>query len=139
VCRGSPIDNSPGRLTHPRTGGRRGAVPIENPAGLAGGPGVKVIPDSVIMYNLLTPIAFAHWTIGEGLWAGSGLVLCTNSFSIIDNVKLINILNVRYQLECILDIIMVCLLFILKQVLCPVFVLLFVPYMDSTILYKLGL
>jgi hypothetical protein len=70
VCRGSPIDNSPGRLTHPRTGGRRGAVPIENPAGLAGGPGVKVIPDSVIMYNLLTPIAFAHWIIGEGTWKG---------------------------------------------------------------------
>jgi hypothetical protein len=54
------------------------------------------------MYYLLTPIALAHWIIGDGLWNHSGLILCTESFSIIDNVKLINILKVRYRLDCTL-------------------------------------
>jgi len=54
--------------------------------------GVKCIPAVEIMYYLLTPIALAHMICGDGLWNRSGLILCTDSFSIIDNVKLINIL-----------------------------------------------
>jgi LAGLIDADG DNA endonuclease family/Cytochrome b/b6/petB len=42
--------------------------------------GVKVIPDALIMYYLLTPIALAHWIIGDGKWEGCGLILCTDSF-----------------------------------------------------------
>jgi len=34
----------------------------------------------------------------------SGLRLCTNSFTLIDVVKLINILQVKYQLDCTLYI-----------------------------------
>src|SRR3954464_15869524 len=30
--------------------------------------GVKVIPNVVIMYYLLTPIALAHWIMGDGYW-----------------------------------------------------------------------
>src|SRR4051812_48102017 len=54
------------------------------------------------MFDLLTPIALAHWIMGDGAWNHSGVVLCTDSFSIEDNVKLINILIVRYQLDCTL-------------------------------------
>jgi hypothetical protein len=71
--------------------------------GAAEADGVKVIPDVLIMYDLLTPIALAHWIKGDGMTIrGVGLYLCTDSFSIIDNVKLINILMVRYQLNCTL-------------------------------------
>jgi len=62
--------------------------------------GVKCIPNVVIMFDLLTPIALANWIIGDGVWNDYGLILCTESFSIADNVKLINILMVRYQLDC---------------------------------------
>src|SRR4051812_45700442 len=61
--------------------------------------GVKVIPNALIMFDLLTPIALAQWISGEGR-ALPYLTLCTDSFSTADNVKLINILIVKYQLEC---------------------------------------
>ena len=46
---------------------------------------VKVVPDNI--YDLLTPIALAHWIMGDGAIRNKGLILCTDSFTLQDNVK----------------------------------------------------
>lgn len=65
---------------------------------------IKCIPPIEIIFDLLTPIALAFWIMGDGESHHSGLRLCTNSFTLIDVVKLINILQVKYQLDCTLYI-----------------------------------
>jgi hypothetical protein len=40
---------------------------------------IKVIPSNI--YDLLTPLALAHWIMGDGAKLNKGLVLCTYSFS----------------------------------------------------------
>jgi len=62
---------------------------------------IKCIPECI--YMLLTPIAMAHWILGDGTRAGYGLILCTHSFTIPDVVRLINVLMVRYRLDCTLQ------------------------------------
>ena len=58
----------------------------------------KVIPANI--YNLLTPLALAHIVMGDGKAARHGMVLCTNCFSVKDVVRLMNVLMIRYRLEC---------------------------------------
>ena len=59
---------------------------------------VKIIPDNI--YDLLTPVAIAHWIQGDGTKHGNGLVLCTDSYTIGEIVTLINVLIIRYNLDC---------------------------------------
>ena len=59
---------------------------------------VKVIPKDI--YNLLTPVALAHIIMGDGSAERHGLVLCTDSFTIPEVIKLMNVLFIRYQLDC---------------------------------------
>ena len=54
---------------------------------------IKIIPYNI--YDLLTPIALAHWIMGDGAKRNKGLVLCTDSFSISDVVKLSNVLRIK--------------------------------------------
>ncbi|GAA4910320.1 hypothetical protein GCM10023405_35480 [Streptomonospora salina] len=61
---------------------------------------IKVIP--VNIYDLLTPVALAHLIMGDGESRTSGLVLCTNSFTVQDVVRLMNVLIIRYRLGCVL-------------------------------------
>ena len=63
---------------------------------------VKLIPSNI--YELLTPEALAHLIMGDGTVASLGLTLCTDSFTIPDVVKLMNVLLIRYQLECTLHL-----------------------------------
>jgi hypothetical protein len=63
--------------------------------------GIKGIPAEYI-YDLLTPIALAHWIIGDGTWTDPGTLLCTNSFTFPDVVCLMNVLVIRYGLVCTL-------------------------------------
>ena len=58
---------------------------------------IKVIPYNI--YDLLTPIALAHWIMGDGAKLNKGLVLCTDSFSISDVIRLSNVLRIKYGLE----------------------------------------
>jgi hypothetical protein len=58
----------------------------------------KVIPHNI--YELLTPAALAHLIMGDGTALPQGLILCTNSFSLPDIVRLMNVLMIRYSLEC---------------------------------------
>ena len=60
--------------------------------------GVKIIPHNI--YNLLTPVALAHLIMGDGSISRHGLILCTNSYSCQDVVRLMNVLMIRYRLEC---------------------------------------
>jgi hypothetical protein len=59
---------------------------------------VKIIPDNI--YDLLTPVALAHIIMGDGQVASNGLRICTDSYSISDIVKLMNVLMIKYGLIC---------------------------------------
>lgn len=61
---------------------------------------VKVIPHNI--YDLLTPVAFAHLIMGDGGFKSKGIFLCTDSYSIQDVVRLMNVLIIRYDLKCTL-------------------------------------
>ena len=58
----------------------------------------KVIPDNFC--ELLTPIATAPWVMGEGAILNKGLVLYTDSYSIQEVVKLINVPKIKYDINC---------------------------------------
>lgn len=60
--------------------------------------GVKVIPEDI--YNLLTPAALAHWIMGDGGARSTGLMLCTDSYPVKSVVLLMNVLMLRYNLDC---------------------------------------
>jgi hypothetical protein len=64
--------------------------------------GVKVIPEDI--YNILTPIALAHMIMGDGSVKSHGLIICTDSYSIEDTIRLINVLIIKYRLECTLRV-----------------------------------
>jgi len=57
---------------------------------------------------MLTPVAIAHMIMGDGsvklkpcgMRNGGVLILCTNSYSLEDIVRLMNVLMIRYRLEC---------------------------------------
>jgi len=62
--------------------------------------GVKVVPNNI--YELLTPLAFAQWIQGDGGFKSKGIYLCTDSYTIQDVVRLMNVLIIRYDLKCTL-------------------------------------
>jgi len=62
--------------------------------------GVKVVPNNI--YELLTPVAFAHLILGDGGFKSKGIYLCTDSYTIQDVVRLMNVLIIRYELKCTL-------------------------------------
>ena len=59
---------------------------------------VKIVPHNI--YELLTPVALAHLIMGDGECRSHGLILCTNSYSIQDVVRLMNVLMIIYRLKC---------------------------------------
>lgn len=60
--------------------------------------GVKVIKPELFHY--LSPIALAHWIMCDGVSNQYGLTLCTDGFKYKDVSILINILIIRYGLDC---------------------------------------
>ena len=59
---------------------------------------IKVIPQDI--YNLLTPIALTHLIMGDGSKQRHGLIICTDSYKLVDVVSLMNVLRIRYRLDC---------------------------------------
>ena len=59
---------------------------------------IKIIKP--LIYFDLTPIALAHWIMGDGSYNGKGLLLCTDSFEIKEVVLLMNVLMIRYNINC---------------------------------------
>ncbi len=45
-------------------------------------------------------VALAHFIMGDGVAKQHGLILCTDSYNIVDIVRLINVLIIRYNLDC---------------------------------------
>jgi hypothetical protein len=50
----------------------------------------------------MNPIVLAHWICVDGSHVKSGLVLCTDSYTIKEIVFLMNILMLKFDLECTL-------------------------------------
>ena len=61
--------------------------------------GKKVIPHNI--FELLTIEGLAHWICGDGSFVkGGGLYLNTQSFTVIENVQLINVLIIKFNCKC---------------------------------------
>lgn len=58
----------------------------------------KIIPLDIFHY--LTPVALAHWIMGDGAKYGNGLQLCTDSYSLNEVTLLLNVLIIRYRFNC---------------------------------------
>jgi hypothetical protein len=65
--------------------------------------GKKVIPEHI--YHLLTPVSLAHLIMGDGSAVSGGIRISTDSFTVQDVVRLINVLVIKYRLKCTLHII----------------------------------
>lgn len=53
-----------------------------------------------MVYIGLLPVALAVWAQADGSKHNSGFTLCTNSFTLQQAVLLLNILKIRYGLDC---------------------------------------
>jgi hypothetical protein len=65
--------------------------------------GKKVIPEHI--YHLLTPVSLAHLIMGDGSVVSGGIRISTDSFTVQDVVRLINVLVIKYRLKCTLHMI----------------------------------
>ena len=100
--------------------------------------GVKVIPKNI--YDLLTPVALAHLVMGDGSKERHGLLICTDSYYIEDVVRLINVLIIKYRIECTIKVrnqdkyrIYI------REGSMPLLRQIIKPYMCSSMLYKIKL
>ena len=59
---------------------------------------VKIIPGDI--YNILTPVALAHFIMGDGSKQRHGLIICTDCYKLVDIISLMNVLIIRYRLNC---------------------------------------
>lgn len=97
--------------------------------------GIKRIPADI--FNLLTPVALAHWISGDGTKNRHGLTISTESFSVNDTVRLLNVLMVRYRLDCSIRKHSTGYNIYIKEKSMPLLRTLVQPYMHSSMLYKL--
>ena len=100
--------------------------------------GVKIVPHNI--FELLSPIALAHMIMGDGVARIHGLQLCTDSYSLQDTLKLLNVLTIRYQLNVSLHKKRAgqYRLYISSKSM-PLLLSIVSPYMHSSMLYKIGL
>ena len=52
------------------------------------------------LFYLLSPRASAYWIMSDGVSNQYGLTICTDCFTVQEVVILINILKIRYNLNC---------------------------------------
>lgn len=63
------------------------------------GGGTKCVPSDI--YNMLTIQGLSHWICGDGTFVkGGGIYLQTQSFTVIDVVRLINVLILKFNCKC---------------------------------------
>lgn len=99
--------------------------------------GSKFIPENI--YEILTRVALAHVIMGDGSAREYGLTLCTDCYTLSDVVRLINVLILRYGLDCTLQkkrdnqyrI-------YIRSSSMPLLRSIVTPYMHCSMLYKLG-
>ena len=100
--------------------------------------GVKIVPQNI--YELLTPIALAHFIMGDGVAKEFGWIICTDSYNLVDVIRLMNVLMIKYRLKCTLRYhrpthprIYI------RQGSMPILRNLVKPHMARSMLYKIGL
>lgn len=112
--------------------------------------GLKIIPDNFL--NDISPLAIAYWVMCDGYRVGNGLAICTDSFTIVDQNRILSVLSSKYGLngwlfkhssaspdpKCISPIIIHYRIrfsssdmYLIRRLL--------VPHMHASMLYKLGL
>ena len=61
--------------------------------------GKKCVPSDI--YNMLTIQGLSHWICGDGTFVkGGGIYLQTQSFTVIEIVRLINVLIIKFNCKC---------------------------------------
>lgn len=60
--------------------------------------GVKFIPDN--LNSLLTARGLAYWLMDDGYKSGNGFYFCTESYTLDENLKLVQILKTKFNLNC---------------------------------------
>jgi hypothetical protein len=88
---------------------------------------------------MLTPIALAHLIMGDATALNYGLIICTDSYSIQDVVRLINVLIIKYRLECSCYNALTKPRIYIKSKSMPILRDVVKPYMTESMLYKIGL
>ena len=90
------------------------------------------------MYYLLNPVALAHWVAGDGAHSKKGLVLCTDSYTLKEVIILINVLIIRYNFICKIREVRdnQYRIYISEKSLSSLQKIV-MPYMDSSMLYKI--
>lgn len=91
------------------------------------------------IYELLSPVAIAHWIMSDGTAIkDGGVLLCTDSFTVQDVCKLVNVLIIKYNLHCTIQFYKnKPRIYILKKDL-PLLQSIVKPYMHPFSMYKLS-
>lgn len=98
--------------------------------------GLKIVPTDI--YNMLTPVALAHLIMGDGTSDhGNGVILCTDSFNLKDVIILMNVLIIRYKLECTLRLHGSNPRIYIRKRSMPLLLSIVTPYFHSSMLYKI--
>ncbi len=99
--------------------------------------GIKVIPRDI--YNLLTIAGLAHLICGDGSYKDGGVYLNTQSFTLLDNVRLMNVLMIKFECECTLHLQRGKPTIYIRAASVRKLTPLLLPYMVPSMYYKLGL
>lgn len=59
-------------------------------------------PTPANIFEILDASALAEWVQGDGFKCGPGVVLCTDSFSLEDTIKLLNVIIIKFTKKCTL-------------------------------------
>jgi hypothetical protein len=92
----------------------------------------------VVLIDILTPVALAHVIMGDGTRQGSGLVICTDSFSVEEVARLMTVLYVRYDIDSTLQYYSGKPRIYIRASSMPTLRNLVRPYMHPSFMYKLG-
>jgi hypothetical protein len=98
---------------------------------------IKVVPVNIV--DLITPLGLAIWIMCDGWKHNKGVTIATNSFSISDNELLINALNQKFGLSCRMIYDHSYPSIHIPYTNMSILQNLVVPYMHSTLLYKIHL
>jgi hypothetical protein len=60
----------------------------------------KVLPAPSKLFELLTPVALAHLIMCDGSIRNESIVICTDNFTIKEVVQIINVLIIKFRIEC---------------------------------------
>ena len=85
----------------------------------------------------MTPVALAHLIMGDGNLNRHGLTISSESFSVNDTVRLLNVLMVKYRLNCSIRKHSIGYNIYIKEKSMPLLRTIVLPHMHSSMLYKL--